>query len=127
MTTLGTALFALAALGLLVLVAQHLALRAHCAPRRRARDVDGSQAGPGVSILKPLCGIDDRLEENLAAFAWLDYRDYEVVLGLRDTSDPACALALRTVRRWPRASERAWRCCAQARRSCGSPAASTGR
>lgn len=101
MAVLGSALFALSVLGLLVLVAQHLALRAHCAPRRHARDADGSQAGPGVSILKPLCGIDDRLEENLAAFAWLDYRDYEVVLGVRDTSDPAWALALRTVRRWP--------------------------
>lgn len=98
---IGTALLALAALGLLVLVVQHAALRLHCAPRRRARDADGRQARPGISILKPLCGIDDRLEENLAAFATLDYRDYEVVLGVRSTSDPAWALALATARRWP--------------------------
>jgi ceramide glucosyltransferase len=98
---LGSALLALAALGLLVLVAQHAALWRHCAPRRRAHGADDGHATPGISVLKPLCGIDDQLEENLAAFARLDYRDYEVVLGVRSTRDPAWGLALRTVRRWP--------------------------
>jgi ceramide glucosyltransferase len=54
-----------------------------------------------MSILKPLCGIDDRLEENLSSFATLDYRDYEVLLGVRNTSDPAWPVALAAVRRWP--------------------------
>ncbi len=94
----GTVLFALASLGLLVLAAQHAALRLHCAPRRRP---PGHPVGPGVSILKPLCGIDDQLEENLATFASLDYRDYEVLLGVRSTSDAAWAVALRAARRWP--------------------------
>jgi ceramide glucosyltransferase len=96
----GVTLLVLAALGLAVLIAQHAALRLHCAPRRSC-GVPASFAPPGVSILKPLCGIDDQLEENLAAFASLDYRDYEVLLGVRSTSDPAWELALRTVRRWP--------------------------
>jgi ceramide glucosyltransferase len=97
----GTVLFALATLGLLVLVAQHAALWLHCAPRWRSHAPRGNPAGPGVSILKPLCGIDDQLEENLATFASLDYRDYEVLLGVRSTSDPAWTVALQTVRKWP--------------------------
>lgn len=101
MTLLGSALFALAVIGLLVLVVQHVALWRHCAPHRRAEDVAGGCPSPGASILKPLCGIDDRLEENLTSFAGLDYRDYEVLLGVRSTSDAAWELALRTVRRWP--------------------------
>lgn len=98
---IGSSLLVLAALGLAVLVAQHAALRLHCAPGRCSRANSVSFSPPGVSILKPLCGVDDQLEENLAAFASLDYREYEVLLGVRSTSDPAWEPALRTVRRWP--------------------------
>jgi ceramide glucosyltransferase len=98
---IGSALLALASLGLLVLVAQHAALWFHCAQGRSSNSGPAGEERPGISILKPLCGIDDRLEENLASFAWLDYREYEVLLGVRSTSDPAWEVALRTVRRWP--------------------------
>jgi ceramide glucosyltransferase len=37
-----------------------------------------------MSILKPLCGLDDHLLANLASFALLDYPDYEIVLGVKD-------------------------------------------
>jgi ceramide glucosyltransferase len=97
----GTALLAPAAVALLVHVAQHLALRLHCAPARRTAREPEPLERPGISILKPLCGIDDQLEENLTAFAWLDYRDYEVLLGVPSTSDPAWGVALAAVRRWP--------------------------
>lgn len=98
---LGTTLAVLACLGLAALVAQHVALRRHCGPGRRPPPPAGGRRAPGMSILKPLCGIDDRLEENLASFATLDYRDYEVLLGVRDTADPAWPVALAAVRRWP--------------------------
>jgi ceramide glucosyltransferase len=52
---------------------------------------------PGISILKPLCGVDDDLEQNLATFARLDYPRYEVLLGVRDASDPAYRVACRAV------------------------------
>src|SRR5512138_1576500 len=97
----GTALLAPAAVGLLVHLAQHVALRLHCAPGRRGAPDPRRGERPAVSILKPLCGIDDQLEENLAAFAWLDYREYEVVLGVPSTDDPAWPVALGAVRRWP--------------------------
>lgn len=98
---LGTILVALAGVGLLALLAQHVALRLHCGPRRPHPPPAGGRDAPGMSILKPLCGIDDRLEENLASFAALDYRDYEVLLGVRHTGDPAWPVALAAVRRWP--------------------------
>ena len=45
--------------------------------------------------------MDDGLRENLESFAALDYPAYEVLLGLRDASDPARALAAEAVERWP--------------------------
>jgi ceramide glucosyltransferase len=56
---------------------------------------------PGISILKPLCGVDDDLERNLECFAALSYPCYEVVLGVKDSADPAYAVAQRAVERWP--------------------------
>jgi ceramide glucosyltransferase len=57
---------------------------------------------PPISILKPLCGLDDQLAANLRTFADLAYPDYEVVLGVCSQADPAYAVACATVRRWPR-------------------------
>ncbi|MFY0530526.1 ceramide glucosyltransferase [Archangium gephyra] len=55
----------------------------------------------GISILKPLCGVDDDLEANLACFATLGYPAYEVILGVKDTRDPAYQVAQAAVARWP--------------------------
>jgi len=54
---------------------------------------------PRVSILKPLAGADDELEENLASFAGLAYPEYEIVLGVASVEDAAFAAARRFVRR----------------------------
>jgi ceramide glucosyltransferase len=89
-------LFGIALVGVVVAVVQHVLLRGHLrAPEPEAR------ACPPVSILKPLCGVDDGLEENLAAFAALDYPEYEVVLGLKSARDPAWDVACGAARRWP--------------------------
>jgi ceramide glucosyltransferase len=76
--------------GQLIALARHL-----CGPRavpvRR----------PPISILKPLCGLDDRLAANLRTFAALPYPDYEVLLGLRHAGDPAYPLARAAAHRWP--------------------------
>jgi ceramide glucosyltransferase len=57
---------------------------------------------PPISILKPLCGLDDRLLQNLTTFAQLPYPNYEVLLGVRDMSDAAYETAVAVTRRWPR-------------------------
>jgi ceramide glucosyltransferase len=96
MPLLSSLLFGAALLGLVALLIQRLAMeralrRPFALPRRH----------PGISILKPLCGADDELEENLAAFAALDYPRYEVLLGVRDERDAAWPLAQQAARRWP--------------------------
>jgi ceramide glucosyltransferase len=47
---------------------------------------------PFVSILKPLCGLDDDLQRNLESFAALRGIDYEVICSVADGDDPAIAV-----------------------------------
>ncbi len=44
-------------------------------------------------MLKPLCGLEPQLYENLASFSEQEYPDYEIVLCLHDERDPAYAVA----------------------------------
>ena len=48
---------------------------------------------PPISVLKPLCGHDDGLEENLRSFMVQDYLEYEVLFGIHRQDDPAVAVA----------------------------------
>src|SRR5262249_46850849 len=54
-------------------------------------------ARPPVSILKPLCGHDPGLYENLRSFCVQDYPTVQVVFGVRDASDPAVAVVQRLI------------------------------
>ncbi len=97
--SVGAAFFLLAAIGLAALAIQYAMLRWHLRAWRRPPDACGPF--PPVSILKPLCGVDDELDANLASFAALDYPAYEVVLGVKSPRDPAFAVARAAARRWP--------------------------
>jgi ceramide glucosyltransferase len=97
MATIATLLFGLAAAGLLVLFAQWVVLVLHT----RGRDPEPA-ARPAISILKPLCGVDDDLAANLEAFAAIDWAEYEVLLGIADARDPALEVARAAAARWPR-------------------------
>jgi len=93
---LALTLIAAGLLGTAILLLQLAALRRHLAapaPAPRGR--------PGISVLKPLCGLDDDLEGNLETFAALDWPEYEVLLGVRSPEDPAFALARSLVARHP--------------------------
>jgi ceramide glucosyltransferase len=85
-----------ASLGLGLLLVQWLALRRHLGgrPERPTRR-------PPVSILKPLCGVDDGLEQNLESFAALEWPDLEILLGVRSAGDAAWPLARALALRHP--------------------------
>ena len=48
-----------------------------------------------ISILKPLAGIDDGLEENLRTFFEQEYSNFEILFAVRNPDDPAIAVAER--------------------------------
>lgn len=68
----------------LVMVATRRYLVAKLPPPGNARS---------ISIVKPLCGRDEGLEENLRSFFAQDYPDFEVVLAVHRESDPAVEIA----------------------------------
>lgn len=65
----------------------------------------GSQARlarKGVTILKPLHGAEAGLEENLRSFCQLDFPLYQIVFGVKDSADPAHAVALTLQAEFPK-------------------------
>ncbi len=89
-------LLALAGTGIALLALEGVALR------RQLRGPAPVPTGrPGISVLKPLRGVDDDLAENLASFADVEWPDCEVLLGIEAPGDPAAAVARRAEERWP--------------------------
>ncbi len=79
-----------AALTLLALAAWHF----------RRPDKAGADLPP-VTVLKPLCGAEPGLYEHLRGFCEQDYPEYQIIFGVRDPADPACAVALRLIGEFP--------------------------
>src|SRR5688572_28915285 len=61
------------------------------------------QAVSFLSILKPVCGLDDELEENLVSFTRLRGIRYEVIVSAEEWSDPALEIVRRVMREHPEA------------------------
>ena len=47
---------------------------------------------PGVTLHKPLCGLEYGLKQNLLSFCRQDYPDFQVVFGVADVNDPAISV-----------------------------------
>jgi ceramide glucosyltransferase len=96
MTGVALLFLSIAGAGLAMLGVEGRALR---------RQLSGAAPVPrgtaGISVLKPLRGVDDGLEANLASFADQDWPGFEVLLGLHDAADPAAPVAHAAAARWP--------------------------
>jgi ceramide glucosyltransferase len=90
----------------LVLVATAYALAALLC---RARTWQGLAAGSPlnkaprvpITVLKPLCGMEPRLEANLATLCQQSWPCYQIVFGVRDPRDPAITVVRRLAKRYP--------------------------
>ncbi|HEX4810654.1 MAG TPA: glycosyltransferase [Bryobacteraceae bacterium] len=61
----------------------------------------GAQLLPPVSILKPLHGLEARLESNLESFFKQDYPRFEVLFGVDEADDAALPVAERVCAKYP--------------------------
>lgn len=71
------------------------------AMRRRETPHQPHSAGPPVTILKPLCGAEPGLYANLRSFCEQDYSQFQIVFGVRDSSDAALAVVERLMAEFP--------------------------
>jgi ceramide glucosyltransferase len=60
-----------------------------------------SRSLPPVTVLKPLCGAEPGLHEHLRSFCRQNYPDFQIVFGVRDADDPACAVVRRLMAEFP--------------------------
>lgn len=94
-------IFALAAFALLThLVGMIATLWVSRRPPTRATQL------PLVSILKPLKGIDDQLEQNLSTFFQLDYPSFEIIFCAPDRREPALHIVEALRSRYPHVQSR---------------------
>lgn len=59
-----------------------------------------------ISVLKPLAGLDDGLEENLRTFFTQDYPAVEILFAVREASDPAVAVVKKLQQEYPEVPSR---------------------
>jgi ceramide glucosyltransferase len=80
----------------------------HCV-KRFGRQVSAARMAkaaptPAVSVLKPVCGLESGLYENLRSFCDQDYPDFQIVFAVRDAADPAIPVIARVRREFPELS-----------------------
>jgi ceramide glucosyltransferase len=68
--------------------------------RARRQSIDAHSLPP-VTVLKPLCGAEPGLYEHLRSFCRQDFPEFQIVCGVRDPTDPACALVQRLTEEFP--------------------------
>lgn len=102
---ISVALLGIAALSLIYSCCAFARLVTYRAPLPAAGALPAG-ALPEMTVLKPLCGLEPQLEENLATFCAQEYPAYEVVFATLDPLDPALEVARRVVQRHPDCSAR---------------------
>ncbi|HZR55303.1 MAG TPA: glycosyltransferase [Terriglobales bacterium] len=90
---------------IMVLVAARRYKRAALADKAIAAATPES-ALPAVTIFKPIHGAEPRLAENLTSFFQQNYPAFEVIIGARDATNPAVAIAERVRQQYPQVKSR---------------------
>lgn len=86
-------------LGLVLIAARrHRRIAAQAQAAADARDLSEF---PRVTVLKPVHGMEPRLEQNLESFFQQDYPNFEIVFGTRTSEDPALRVIEKLRRRYP--------------------------
>jgi ceramide glucosyltransferase len=98
-----TTLFFAAASFCAIATILHLASIAIAAARCRAGrgHLPPPRNAPGVTIVRPVCGLDNFAEETLRSSFALDYPNYEVVFCVASAQDPAVPLIRRLIAAHP--------------------------
>jgi ceramide glucosyltransferase len=71
------------------------------AARKTPEDRPARSEDPGVTVLKPVCGLEPELYENLCSFCDQTYGVFQVIFGVQDPTDPALEVIERVVQRFP--------------------------
>ena len=92
---------AVAALALASFVYLTLAIERVLRFRSRLRRPPASGHMPPVTVMKPLCGEELGLAENLRSFCRQDYATFQIVCGVRDKADPSVTVVDRIKAEFP--------------------------
>ncbi|MEH1876850.1 glycosyltransferase [Nostoc sp.] len=57
---------------------------------------------PPITILKPICGLDRDIYENLATFCRQEYSTYQIIFSVRSPQDPGIDVVKRIIQDFPR-------------------------
>ena len=71
------------------------------ARKSKAQSAPNERKLPPVSILKPLKGIDPEIWGSFCSHAEQDYPEFELIFGVSDPSDPACAVVRKLQATYP--------------------------
>ncbi len=74
--------------------------------RFRASRVEAAQASGPVSILRPVCGLENYIEDTLRSSFHLDHPDYEVIFCAADADDPVLPLVRMLMAEYPQVESR---------------------
>jgi ceramide glucosyltransferase len=84
-----------------ILAALYWIVAVACVARFGRRSAAPVRRPTPVTILKPLCGDDGQLYENLATLCRQDYATFEILCGVRDGGDPAIDVVQRLMHEFP--------------------------
>ncbi|KAF9457344.1 glycosyltransferase family 21 protein [Collybia nuda] len=105
-------LFSLALIGLTWYVALWaIGILGCCSARKRYRlrprsPLATSISAPGVSVLRPLKGLDTNLYENLESTFIQEYPDFEIIFSVADNDDQALPIVRDLIRKYPNVKTR---------------------